>query len=370
MSSNTVGLLRHLLLGAVLAASSTAGAFDPGADINLPEGFRIEERASVPNARAMTWGDDGTLFVGTMTKGDVYAVTGLFSDMPRVLTVATGLKMPTGVAFRDGALYVAERKRLLRFDAIERQLEKPPEPVVVVDDLPGRGLHSWKYIDFGPDGRLYMTIGSPCNVCDVPDQGVIWSMQADGSDRQVVARGIRNSVGLTWHPTTAELWFTDNNRDRMGDDQPPGELNRVTRPGEHFGFPFCHGTDVVEPDPEFAALGSCADSTAPAQELGPHVAPLGLVIYSGAQFPEKWQSRVFVAEHGSWDRSEKIGYRVTVVELSADGRDALGYEVFADGWLEGQEAAGRPVDLLHAPDGSLLLSDDQRGVIYRISYTQ
>ncbi len=347
----------------------TSQAFDPATDIRLPAGFRIEQLVEVPNARAMVWGEQGTLFVGTMTKGMVYAVTGLASGAPRVVEIGSKLKMPTGVAFRDGALYVAERKRLIRYNGIEAALDNPPEPEVLLDGMPGKGLHSWKYIAFGADGKLYMTIGSPCNVCNEPEQGVIVRMNPDGSGREVVARGIRNSVGFDWHPQTGELWFTDNNRDRMGDDLPPGELNRVAKEGAHFGFPFCHGAAIAEPEPEFAALGSCADAVPPAQELGPHVAPLGVHIYAGTQFPAQYRGQAFIAEHGSWDRSSKIGYRVSLVRLSGDGKRALGYEVFADGWLQGEEFSGRPVALLPAPDGSLLLSDDSRGAIYRISYT-
>jgi glucose/arabinose dehydrogenase len=368
--SNRLSAFASGLTVALLSLYSAAVvAFDPATDIQLPEGFTVEQLAEVPNARAMAWGDEGTLFVGTMAKGMVYAVSGLFSGEPSVTGIGDKLKMPTGVAFRDGDLYVAERKRLIRYSNIEGRLDNPPEPEVLLDELPGRGLHSWKYIAFGPDGKLYMTIGSPCNVCDEPEQGVIVRMNADGSDQHVVARGIRNSVGFDWHPDTGELWFTDNNRDRLGDDQPPGELNRVATEGKHYGFPFCHATDIVEPEAELAALGSCDESVPPAQELGPHVAPLGMHVYSAQMFPAEYRGQVFIAEHGSWDRSEKIGYRVTLVRLAADGKQALSYEVFASGWLQGEEFSGRPVDIVPAPDGSLLLSDDHRGAIYRISYT-
>lgn len=368
----SISLFRASLLSAALVvpAMSIAQDFDPATAVNLPDGFRIEQLVELPNARAMSWGEQGTLFVGTMSKGKVYAVSGLGSANPTVVTLGEKLKMPTGVAFHKGDLYVAERKRLIKYPDIEKQLDNPPEPVVIRDDLPGRGLHAWKYIAFGPDGKLYMTIGAPCNVCDEPGQGVIVRMNADGSDQQVVARGIRNSVGFAWHPQTGELWFTDNNRDRMGDNMPPGELNRVAAEGAHFGFPFCHGRDIVEPQAELAALGSCEDSVPPAQELGPHVAPLGMLIYDGDMFPGQYRGQVLIAEHGSWDRSEKIGYRVSFVPLSTDFRQARGYEVFASGWLRDGEVFGRPVALLPAPDGSVLLSDDYRGAIYRISYTE
>ncbi len=363
--------LKTLLAVLLLTASAAALAqeFDLSADVALPAGFRIEQIAEVPNARAMAWGDQGTLFVGTMSKGRVYAVTGIGTDQTTIVSLGQKLKMPTGVAFHDGDLYVVERKRLIKFPGVESRLDQPPEPVVVRDDLPGRGLHAWKYIAFGPDGKLYMTIGAPCNVCDKPEQGVIVRMNADGTGQEVVARGIRNSVGFAWHPQTGELWFTDNNRDRMGDDVPPGELNRVADEGAHFGFPFCHGRDIVEPKPELAALGSCDESVPPVQELGPHVAPLGMLIYDGDMFPSRYRGQVLIAEHGSWDRSEKIGYRVTLVPLSADFERAEGYEDFAAGWLQNGEVFGRPVALLQDVDGSVLLSDDYRGAIYRISYT-
>lgn len=361
-------VLLAALSGFWVASPAVADDFDP-ASITLPAGFVIEQVAAVPNARQMVWGDNGTLFVGTMSKRNVYAVRGLGTKNIVVTALGSNLKMPTGVAFRDGDLYVAERHRLIRFSSIEDRLDNPPEPETVLDNLPGKKLHSWKYIAFGPDGKLYMTIGSPCNVCDSPEHGVIERMNADGSNREVVARGIRNSVGFDWHPQTGELWFTDNNRDRMGDNLPPGELNRVAKEGSHFGFPFCHGVDIVEPEAEFAALGSCEDSVAPAQELGPHVAPLGVLFYDGDMFPESFRGQAFIAEHGSWDRSEKIGYRVTRVPLTAAADRATAYKVFAEGWLNNGEVSGRPVALLAAPDGSVLLSDDLRGAIYRISYT-
>ena len=364
---------RLFLLALLTAGPYAAGyaaedaVFDPRS-ISLPPGFAIELVASVPNARAMAWGEEGTLFVSTMTRNRVYAVRGLLTGATRVLDVTQKLRIPNGVAFRDGALYVAEPSRLLRYDGIEARLDNPPEPVVIADDLPAMKQHAWKYIDFGPDNKLYVTVGSPCNVCDEPGYGTILRMNADGSEREVYAQGIRNSVGLAWHPVTGELWFTDNNRDMMGDDVPPGELNRAPRAGMHFGFPFCHGTNIVEPEAELAALGDCGESVPPAQELGAHVAPLGLEIYAGTMFPAEYRHQVFIAEHGSWNRTEKQGYRVSLVRLDESGK-SLGYESFASGWLDDGQVNGRPVDILTAPDGSLLVSDDRSGAIYRISYT-
>jgi len=337
-------------------------------ELRVPEGFVIERLATVPKGRSMAWGDEGTLFVGSQRKRNIYAVTGVMDGEPVVYELGDGLRIPNGVAFRAGDLYVAEPKRLLVWRDIEQRLNNPGEPEVLVDDLPAQKQHTWKYIAFGPDGKLYVPVGAPCNVCDAPGYALIMRMNADGSEREVIAQGIRNTVGFDWHPETEELWFTDNNRDMMGDDLPPGELNRLAEPGQHFGFPFCHGIDVVEIEPELAALGSCAESTPPVQELGPHVAALGMAFYDGLMFPDEYQNQVFIAEHGSWNRSKKIGYRVTLVRLDDSGRKATSYEVFAEGWLVDEEVSGRPVDVLVAPDGSLLISEDKNGHIYRISY--
>lgn len=273
------------------------------------------------------------------------------------------------MAFKDGALYVAEQSRILRFDRIEANLATPPAAVTVAP-LPNDAHHGRKTIRFGPDGLLYVSIGAPCNVCDrdADGYGQIRRMPASGGSWEVVARGIRDSVGFDFHPVTGELWFTDNGRDWLGDDRPPDELNRVTEPGQHFGFPFCHGGNLV--DPEFGlAQRPCSGFTPPVQELGPHVAALGMTFYTGAMFPDEYRNQVFIAEHGSWNRSQKIGYRVTVVRLDGQGR-AVGYRPFAQGWLDHEAASGRPVDVQVAPDGALLVSDDQSGVIYRISYRQ
>jgi glucose/arabinose dehydrogenase len=314
----------------------------------------------------MALGDEGTLFIGTMRPGKVYAVKGLGSDHTEVVTIAEKLYVPNGVAFRDGALYVAEINRILKYKDIEKSLDEPPEAEVVTDSYPTDRHHGWRYIDFGPDGYLYVPIGAPCNVCDEPGYAVITRIRPDGTGRETFARGIRNTVGFTWHPETGELWFTDNGRDLMGDDIPPGELNHAPRIGMDFGFPYCHGGDIPETDKKLRALGSCEAATPPAARLGPHVAPLGLLFYTGEQFPPEYRGQVFIAEHGSWNRSEKIGYRVSLVRFD-EGRP-VSYEPFATGWLAGDDVTGRPVDVLEHPDGSLLVSDDRRGVIYRISY--
>lgn len=337
--------------------------------LKLPRGFAVEVLAEVPGARSMALGAKGTLFVSTQFAGRLFAVRDAFSGAPQVITLAEGLKVANGIAFHRGALYVAEPQRILRFESVEKRLDAPGSPNVVVADLPyAKPLHAWKYIAFGPDGKLYVPIGAPCNVCNEPGFGVIMRMNRDGSAREVFARGVRNSVGFDWHPGSGEFWFTDNGRDRLGDAVPPCELNRATQAGLDFGFPYCHGGAI--PDPEFSAAGRCEDAVPPARALGPHVAPLGMKFYTGRMFPREYRDQIFIAEHGSWNRSReagKTGHGVAVVRLN-DGQ-AVSYETFMDGFLDGDEARGRPVDVLVAPDGALLVSDDKAGLIYRVSYS-
>jgi len=361
-------ILRALTTGLCLGLVTTVTAKPlPLDQISLPDGFVISVFADqVENARQLARGDQGVIFAGSRRAGKVYAITDPDQDQVanRVYTIASGLKMPTGIAYRDGSLYVAAVDRVLRFDDIENRLDDPPQPVVINDSFPDRH-HGWKFIAFGPDGMLYVPVGAPCNICDEPGFAEIKRMRADGSGLETYARGVRNTVGFDWDPVTDELWFTDNGRDMLGDNMPACELNHAPRQGMHFGYPYCHAGDV--PDPEFGQGKSCQDYVPPAQKLGPHVAPLGMLFYTGPQFPEQYQNQILIAEHGSWNRSEKIGYRVTLVTLDAQRR-ATSYTAFASGWLQGEENWGRPVDLLQLPDGSLLLSDDQAGVIYRISH--
>ena len=336
--------------------------------IRLPDGFKISIYASdVPGARSMALGPNGTLFVGTRV-GKVYAIVDRNRNnrADEVITVARGLRMPNGVAFRGGALYVGEVSRVLRYDNIEARLSNPPTPVVVNDTFPGDRHHGWKFIRFGPDGQLYVPVGAPCNVCERSDgrYALIMRMNPDGTGLEVFAQGVRNTVGFDWHPETKTLWFTDNGRDWLGDDVPPDELNHAPRKGLHFGFPYCHGGDIS--DPEFGEKHACEEFVPPAMKLGPHVAAIGMRFYTGTMFPDRYRNQIFIAEHGSWNRNTPIGYRVTLVRLEENR--AVTYEVFAEGWLQGNAAWGRPADVLVMPDGALLVSDDRAGVIYRIVY--
>lgn len=355
-----------IVLGLLALPLPAAGAELLLDTIKLPQGFNIELVARVPNAREMALGANGTLFVGSMDAGKVYAVTLRPGEAAAVTTIATGLRRPVGVAFRDKALYVSAMDRILRFDNVEARLANPPPAMLVSDRFPADTTHGWKFIAFGPDGKLYVPVGAPCNICEPdPDRyAVITRMNPDGSGWEVFARGLRNSVGFDWDPRTKELWFTNNGRDWLGDDLPPDTLHHAPRPGLNFGFPYCHAGTIA--DPEFGRQRPCGDFAAPAQQLGPHVAPLGMRFYTGTQFPPQYRNQIFIAEHGSWNRSKKIGYRVTLVRV--EHNRAQSYEPFATGWLQGETAWGRPADVLVMPDGSLLVSDDYAGAIYRIRY--
>jgi glucose/arabinose dehydrogenase len=358
-----------LLFLFLLPTVQGGGAELPLDKIKLPPGFRIEVYSdNVPGARSMTLSPGGTLYVGTKNAGTVYAVVdrGKKGRADEVIIIASGLNLPNGVAYRDGALYVAEVSRVLRYDGIEARLKDPPKPVIVNDTFPRNTHHGWKFIRFGPDGYLYVPVGAPCNICEEKDPryASILRMKPDGTGLEVFAGGVRNTVGFDWHPETKELWFTDNGRDWLGDDRPPDELNRAPRKGMHFGYPYLHGKDI--PDPEYGSKSRDRVLTPPEMELGPHVASLGMRFYTGTTFPAEDKNQIFIAEHGSWNRTTPTGYRVTLVRLK-DGR-AASYEVFAEGWLQGRSAWGRPVDVQVMPDGALLVSDDKAGAIYRISY--
>jgi glucose/arabinose dehydrogenase len=339
----------------------------PMGKIKVPPGFKVELwAAAIHNARAMTLGSKGTLFVSSrLPGGSVYAVLDR-GGKREVKTIAKGLDMPNGVAFRDGALYVAAQNRILRYDGIEDKLDNPGDPVVVIDSLPKHQPHGWKYLAFGPDGKLYFNIGAPCNICLPPETNAnISRINADGTGFEYVARGVRNSVGFDWHPVTKELYFTNHGRDWLGEDVPNDTLHQVSsRSVPHFGYPFCHQGDILDPD--FGKGRACSEFNPPLMKLGPHIAPIGTMFYTGAMFPAQYKNRLFIVQRGSWNRTEKLGYGIVTVTLAMG--QAPKQEGFASGWLENNQPWGRPAYLYQMPDGALLLSDDHVGAIYRISY--
>lgn len=352
---------------AVVAMACHAAA--PLASLKVPPGFHVAVYSDqVPNAREIALGTHDTVFVGSFREGKVYALTGMDAQgrAEHVYVIAQNLEMPVGVAFHEGALYVSAVSKILKYPDIEQHLADPPKPVVVTDKLPSKTHHGWKFIAFGPDGKLYVPVGAPCNICDAgPDYAKILRMNPDGSDWQTIATGIRNSVGFDWQPGSHAFWFTNNGRDLMGDNVPDDTLNRVDRIGENFGYPYCHAGNV--PDPEFGKGHSCSEFAQPALRLGAHVAALGMRFYVGQMFPASYHGAIFIAEHGSWNRSSKVGYRVVVVHVDKDGK-VTGSEPFLTGFLAGQKTLGRPADVQPLRDGSLLVSDDFNGVIYRITH--
>ncbi|OUT94163.1 MAG: sorbosone dehydrogenase [Flammeovirgaceae bacterium TMED32] len=339
----------------------------------MPKGFQVEVYGRVDNARSMAMSPDGVLFVGNKTNSSVYALQDRNNDMKAdtLYTIAKDLIMPNGIAFKDGALYVAEINKLWRYDAIEDNLNDP-KATLIYNDFPEDSHHGWKYIAFGPDGKLYVPVGAPCNVCETKDDtyyASIVRMDADGTNREIVAKGVRNTVGLTWHPITGEMWFTDNGRDLLGDDLPPCELNRLSAAGQHFGFPYCHAGLIL--DPEFGQDKSCENYRSPAFNLGPHVAPLGLKFYTGNMFPPSYKNKIIIPEHGSWNRSKNAGHTGHKLSLVTEENGVgIHYETFVEGFLNKHTntAWGRPVDILMLEDGSILISDDKSGTIYRMSY--
>jgi glucose/arabinose dehydrogenase len=370
MSFFKATLLPLLLLNYGLVFAAADAHRDVLKQLHTPDGFTVSIYAdNVPNARSLALGDNGVVFVGTGREGKVYAVQDSNNDgvAEQRYVIADNLTMPNGVAYKDGVLYVAEISRIIRFDNIVRQLTHPPKPVAVYDKFPSDTHHGWKYLRFGPDGKLYTAVGAPCNICK-PDKDIYASLvrlNADGSDFEIIAHGIRNTVGFDWQPETNALFFTDNGRDYLGDDSPPDELNHWSVKGEHFGYPYCHGGDIQ--DPEFGADKKCKDFTPPAWKFKAHIAPLGLRFYQGKQFPAEYKNQLFVAQHGSWNRTEPQGYRVVLVKFNQD--KPIAEQDFISGWLtKDGDVLGRPVDILTLPDGSLLISDDKLGVIYKVSY--
>lgn len=343
-------------------------------NLTLPEGFNISLYGRVKNARSMTMSPDGVLYVGNLRGGDeVYALKDLDGDFKADVryVLDSGLRMPNGVAFKNGDLYVAEVSKLWKYPNIESDFGKISKELIY-DDYPTDAHHGWKFIDFGPDGKLYIPVGAPCNICESKDSiyASITRMNSDGTDREIYASGVRNTVGFTWHPETGDMYFTDNGRDALGDTIPPCELNRATAPGQHFGYPYCHGGYIA--DPEFGEKYPCEDFVKPAQTLGPHVAPLGVKFYTGTMFPENYRMLAFIAEHGSWNRTPEAGHtghKITMVKIE-DGK-GVAYEDFITGFLntETNIAWGRPVAILFLEDGSMLISDDLKGAIYRVTYS-
>ncbi|MCB2192763.1 MAG: PQQ-dependent sugar dehydrogenase [Deltaproteobacteria bacterium] len=358
------GAIAAWLLGlAPVLPSPSWGNGLPLDKIKLPSGFAIQVHAQVPGARSLVLGPQGTLIVGT--RGDkVFAVKqGGLGRAGEVVTLAQGLRQPNGVAMKGGDLYIAAVDKVYKLPDIEDNLDNPPAPRLISDKLPGDDHHGWRYAAFGPDGLLYIAVGAPCNVCEAPDPySTIIRMQTNGS-YEVFARGIRNSVGMDWRPSNKVLWFTNNGRDWMGDDEPPDSLHRAPETGLNFGFPYCH---AGVPDPELNQGKGCARFAPAARKLPAHVAALGMRFYTGDMFPPSYRGAIFIAEHGSWNRSKPIGYRVSLVQLQ--GEKAVDYQQFATGWLEEISAWGRPVDVLVDRTGALLVSDDRAGVIYRITY--
>ncbi len=336
--------------------------------LKAPPGFKVEVfQSGILDARGLRRGDKGTVFVSSLfVAGKIYAVTG--EKGKRVTKViAEKLELPNGIEFNKGSLYVATPKQITRYDNIEDNLDKPPAPVVVYDKLPGDIPHGWKFIKFGPDGKLYVPVGAPCNICESDQEKYmqIFRINADGTGKEIVARGVRNTVGFDFHPRTKELWFTDNQRDWLAEDMPIDELNRVANPGkDHFGFPFCHSGLMT--DPEFGWGKSCDDYVKPAALLGPHAAPLGMRFYTGTMFPQKYRNAIFIARHGPWNRTKKYA-DVSVAYVDAQNK-VTRVEPFLEGFVKDNQYLGRPVDLLVMADGSLLVSDDHAGAIYRVSY--
>jgi glucose/arabinose dehydrogenase len=338
----------------------------PLAKLKVPPGFNIEVYASgMANARSLTLGDKGTVFVGSRLVDKVYAIVN--KDGQRsVKVLASGLYRPNGVAFHDGTLYIAELSQISKIEKVEDVLDNPPKPTVIYDKLPKDEAHGWKFIAVGPDNKLYVPVGQPGNnVLHDDAHGQIRRINLDGSGAEVVALGVRNSVGFDWNPETKQLYFTDNGRDWMSEDVPQDKLNRVTKVGEDFGAPYCYQGNI--PDPEFGWGRSCSDFTAPVGLMGPHAAALGMRFYTGSMFPADYKNAILVARHGSWNRSTKFGGDIAVVKLNEDGT-VKSIEPFMTGFLENNSYVGRPVDVLQLADGSLLVSDDWNGAVYRITY--
>ncbi len=353
---------------APVAAPPLPAAADklPTAQLKLPPGFNIEVYASgIANTRSLRVGDKGTVFVGTRFGNKITAIVKK-DGKTEIKTVASGLYRPNGLAYHNGTLYIAELSQISKIDNIENVLDNPPKPTVIYTDLPKDEAHGWKFIAIGPDNKLYMEVGQPGNnVLHDKDHGQIRRINLDGTGAEVVAKGVRHSVGFDWNPVNKQLYFSDNGRDWLSEDVPQDELNRVTKVGEHFGAPYCYQGNIL--DPEFGWGHSCSEFTAPVALTGPHSAGLGMRFYTGNMFPREYKNAIILARHGSWNRSKKFGGDVVLIKLNKDGT-VRSIEPFITGFLVDNKYVGRPVDVQQMADGSLLLSDDWNGAIYRITY--
>lgn len=336
--------------------------------LRLPPGFQISVFAELTNPRQLALSESGIVYAGSFRAGNLYGVIDANSDgsADKVVTIDHDLTLPTGIAIQDGDLYVGAVDKLLVYQNIDQTFESSPEPFVLYDELPEETHHGWKYLGFSPEDQLFFNVGAPCNVCEKENPWFATIMSLDLNREplkpEIFASGVRNTVGFSWHPGTDELWFTDNGRDLLGDDTPSCELNRAPKAGLHFGFPYIHASSVI--DPEFGAPVFPVEP--PVVELGPHVAPLAMKFYTGTMFPERYRGEIFIAEHGSWNRTPKAGhtgYNITMVNPETGATTIL-----IDGWLKNNVAWGRPTDILEMPDGSLLIADDHANVIYRLTY--
>jgi glucose/arabinose dehydrogenase len=347
-----------------LAAASDKLPLDK---LKAPKGFNLEVYASgMPNARSMALGSTGTVFVGSRLQDKVYAITTDKDGKRKVHVLVSGLYRPNGVAYKDGTLYIAELSQISKIEHVDDKIDASPKPTVIYSDLPKDEAHGWKFLAIGPDNKLYFEVGQPGNnVLHDKDHGQLRRINLDGSGAEVIAFGIRNTVGFDWNPKSKELYFTDNGRDWFSEDLPNDKLNRITKVGQDFGEPYCHQGDI--PDNEFGWGHSCSEFVPPAALLGPHAAALGMRFYTGTMFPAEYRDQAFVARHGSWNRTNKFGGDIALVKLNKDG-SVKSVEPFITGFLQNNNYVGRPVDIMNMPDGSMLISDDWNGAVYRLSY--
>jgi glucose/arabinose dehydrogenase len=355
------------LAPAVAPPIATAADKLPVAKLKVPKNFNIEVYASgMPDARSLRIDDKGTVFVSNRVLDKIYAIVDR-NGKREVKTLLTGLFRPNGIALHNGALYIAELNKISKVDDIEDHLDNTPKPTVIYSDLPSDEPHGWKFLAVGPDNRLYFNIGAPCNICmPSPAHAQLRSINLDGSDAEVVAHGIRQVVGMDFHPVSKVLYFTENQRDWLSEDEPQDKLNRLLHPGkDNFGFPYCDGGDIE--DPIYGWGHSCNEFTKPIAQLGPHSAPLGMRFYTGHMFPREYQDAIFIARHGSWNKTKKIGGDIVVAKLNPDGT-VKSVEPFITGFLVNNNYIGRPVDIELMKDGSILISDDWNGAVYRVSY--